>query len=179
MLLSSDPVGICNPMAANDMRRNAGNSMKHQAFNPDLPLDTYLPDTEAHVFGDRVYVYGSHDRENGAVHCMLDYICWSAPVTELSDRRYEGVIYERNQDPHYTPDTYLWAPDGEYRYQGVIISNADLGYRGNALPKSPARSPAKKRLPSASTRHRRSRSAGWYKTPGRCSGWRRSRRFSG
>ena len=35
--------------------------MKKQAFNPYLPLDTYIPDGEPHVFGDRVYIYGSHD----------------------------------------------------------------------------------------------------------------------
>ena len=32
-----------------------------------------------YVFGDRVYVYGSHDCFNGHVFCMGDYICWSAP----------------------------------------------------------------------------------------------------
>lgn len=85
--------------------------MKYQAANPYLPPDVYLPDTEAHVFGGRVYIYGSHDQENGAVYCMLDYVCWSAPVDDLSDWRCEGVIYKRKQDPHYTPDAYLWAPD--------------------------------------------------------------------
>lgn len=34
--------------------------MKKQAFNPMLPLDTYIPDVEPHMFGDRVYLYGSH-----------------------------------------------------------------------------------------------------------------------
>ena len=33
------------------------------------------------VFGDRVYVYGSHDYFNGYVFCMGDYVCWSAPVS--------------------------------------------------------------------------------------------------
>ena len=36
-----------------------------QVFNPYLPLDDYIPDGEPHVFGDRVYIYGSHDKENG------------------------------------------------------------------------------------------------------------------
>ena len=38
-------------------------SQKKQAFNPYLPLDTYVPDGEPHVFGDRLYVFGSHDKE--------------------------------------------------------------------------------------------------------------------
>ena len=38
---------------------------KKQAVNPYLPLNQYVPDGEPHVFGDRVYVYGSHDQEGG------------------------------------------------------------------------------------------------------------------
>ena len=54
--------------------------MKKQAFNPYLPSWEYIPDGEPYVFGDRVYVYGSHDYFNGYVFCMGDYVCWSAPV---------------------------------------------------------------------------------------------------
>ena len=32
-----------------------------QAVNPYLPSWEYVPDGEPYVFGDRVYVYGSHD----------------------------------------------------------------------------------------------------------------------
>ena len=35
--------------------------MKQQAFNPYLPGWEYIPDGEPHIFGDRVYIYGSHD----------------------------------------------------------------------------------------------------------------------
>ncbi len=35
--------------------------MKQQALNPYLPSWEYVPDGEPHLFGDRVYVYGSHD----------------------------------------------------------------------------------------------------------------------
>ena len=35
-----------------------------QAFNPYLPSWEYIPDGEPRVFGDRVYVYGSHDHFN-------------------------------------------------------------------------------------------------------------------
>ena len=41
----------------------------HQVYNPYLPLTTYIPDGEPHVFGDRVYIYGSHDAIGGNVYC--------------------------------------------------------------------------------------------------------------
>ena len=56
-----------------------------QAFNPYLPSWEYIPDAEPYVFGDRVYIYGSHDRFNGFLFCLNDYVCWSAPVNDLSD----------------------------------------------------------------------------------------------
>ena len=65
---------------------------KQQVYNPYLPLHEYIPDGEPHVFGDRVYIYGSHDREGGYTFCMEDYVTYSAPVDDLSDWRYEGVI---------------------------------------------------------------------------------------
>ena len=70
--------------------------MKKQAFNPYLPSWEYIPDGEPYVFNGRVYVYGSHDFYNGYVFCMGDYVCWSAPVDDLSDWRFEGEIYNRN-----------------------------------------------------------------------------------
>ena len=33
-----------------------------QIFNPYLPSYEYIPDGEPHIFGDRLYIYGSHDR---------------------------------------------------------------------------------------------------------------------
>ena len=85
--------------------------MKKQAFNPYLPISEYVPDGEPHVFGDRVYVYGSHDKEGGETFCMLDYVTYSAPVDDLSDWRYEGVIYKAEQDPDYGNRNYMYAPD--------------------------------------------------------------------
>jgi arabinoxylan arabinofuranohydrolase len=59
--------------------------MKKQGFNPYLPSWEYIPDGEPYVFNERVYVYGSHDRFNGHVFCLNDYVCWSAPVTDLAE----------------------------------------------------------------------------------------------
>ena len=39
--------------------------MVKQIFNLYLPSWEYIPDGESHVFGNRVYVYGSHDLANG------------------------------------------------------------------------------------------------------------------
>lgn len=95
--------------------------MEKQGFNPYLPSWEYIPDGEPYVFGDRVYVYGSHDRFNGYAYCLNDYVCWSAPVDNLADWRYEGVIYkatdvEDNEDRDsclYAPDVAK-GPDGRY-----------------------------------------------------------------
>lgn len=87
--------------------------MKKQAVNPFLPLDTYIPDGEPHVFGDRVYLYGSHDKEAGETFCMLDYMGWSAPVDDLGNWTCSGSIYSAKQDPRYDPVTmpHMYAPD--------------------------------------------------------------------
>lgn len=92
-----------------------------QALNPYMGGNEYVPDGEPYVFDDRVYVYGSHDKFNGNIYCMLDYVCWSAPVSDLGNWRYEGVIYKRTQDPVnvnglgklYAPDVAK-GPDGRY-----------------------------------------------------------------
>jgi len=73
--------------------------MKSQVFNPYLPSWEYVPDGEPHVFGDRVYVYGSHDAFGAPIFCVNNYVCWSAPTNDLSDWRYEGEIYRKTQDP--------------------------------------------------------------------------------
>ncbi len=82
-----------------------------QVFNPYMPINEYVPDGEPHVFGDRVYVYGSHDKEGGDFFCMLDYVTYSAPIDNLRDWRYEGVIYKASNDPDYPNHRYMYAPD--------------------------------------------------------------------
>ena len=101
--------------------------MKKAALNPYLPSWEYIPDGEPYVFGDRVYVYGSHDFYNGHVFCLGDYVCWSAPVDDLGDWRYEGVIYPKTEDPLnkegkmclYAPDVTV-GPDGRYYLYYVL-----------------------------------------------------------
>lgn len=106
--------------------------MKKQVFNPYLPLDTYIPDGEPHVFGDRVYVYGSHDAEGGDCFCLLDYECWSAPVDDLSDWQCEGTIYRAEQCKHYCKERQdLYAPDVVRGNDGRYYLYYDLSGRGN------------------------------------------------
>lgn len=74
-------------------------TVKRQIFNPYLPSFEYIPDGEPHVFDGRLYLYGSHDRFGSAGFCLNDYVCWSADENDLTDWRYEGVIYRKEQDP--------------------------------------------------------------------------------
>lgn len=113
-----------------------------QITNPYLPFYEYIPDGEPYVFGDRVYVYGSHDFFGGTVYCMGDYMTWSAPVNDLGNWRCEGVIYRKGQDPEnadlqgnlYAPDVTV-GPDGRY-YLYYVLSNK--GFVSVAVSDSPA-----------------------------------------
>lgn len=117
--------------------------MKKQVFNPFLPLYEYIPDGEPHVFGDRVYLYGSHDKEGGETFCMLDYTVYSAPIDDLSDWRCEGTIYCANQDPGYCADReYMYAPDvvqgNDGRYYLYYCMSGKFGVGGYFGPISVA-----------------------------------------
>lgn len=111
--------------------------------NPYLPLFEYVPDGEPRIFGNRLYVYGSHDLAGGTWFCLDDYVVWSAPLSDLGEWRYEGVSYRKNQDPHnpdgkwelFAPDV-IQGKDGRYylfyclRMQkefGVAVSDSPAG----------------------------------------------------
>jgi len=114
-----------------------------QIYNPYLPLTEYVPDGEPHVFGDRLYIYGSHDVSGGRNYCEDHYTVWSAPVNNLKDWSCHGVSYRRDQDPSnaddsrtlYAPDA-VQGPDGRYYLYycfsflpeiGVAVSNSPAG----------------------------------------------------
>lgn len=115
--------------------------MKGQAFNPYLPGYEYIPDAEPYLFGDRVYIYGSHDRFGAGMFCLNNYVCWSAPENDLSDWRYEGVIYEKKQDPKnrlglrllFAPDVVCGADGRYYLYYAFDF----MGIIGVAVCDSP------------------------------------------
>lgn len=83
-----------------------------QAYNPYLPPWEFVPDGEPYVFNDRIYVYGSHDRYGGDEFCLEPYVCWSAPIDNLGDWTYHGIIYTGENDP-LNPDKTrrMFAPD--------------------------------------------------------------------
>lgn len=62
-----------------------------QVTNPYLPSWEYVPDGEPYVFGDRVYVYGSHDFFNGDLYCMATMCAGRPRQTIWGSWRYEGV----------------------------------------------------------------------------------------
>ena len=113
-----------------------------QIFNPFLPISEYIPDGEPHVFGDRVYLYGSHDKEAGETYCMLDYTVYSAPVDDLKNWRCEGVIYKACQDPDYHNRKYMYAPDvvrgNDGRYYLYYCMSGEFGKGGYHGPISVA-----------------------------------------
>lgn len=86
--------------------------MTHSAKNPYLPLWEYIPDGEPRVFGDRLYIYGSHDFAGGEKgFCPGDYVVWSAPLSDLGDWRCDGVILRRSDVPDFSEVDALAAPD--------------------------------------------------------------------
>lgn len=89
------------------------------AQNP-LIRDQYSADPSARVFGDRVYVFPSHDiiatEGKGRVgwFCMEDYHVFSS--ANLVDWKDHGVIVTQNKVPWVRPNSYsMWAPDCIYR----------------------------------------------------------------
>jgi len=112
--------------------------MKKQIFNPYLPPWEYIPDGEPRVFGDRLYIFGSHDRFGGKWYCENDYVTWSAPLSDLADWRYEGVIFTKEQDNRkgnlYAPDV-VQGPDGRFY---LYYSKDDTSIIGVAVSDTPA-----------------------------------------
>lgn len=99
--------------------------------NPYLPAWEYVPDGEPRVFGDRVYVYGSHDRVGSIDFCDCKLKVWSAPIDDLNEWTCHGDIF-RTRDGVDAPsdvdwtDNLLFAPDvvereGKYYLYAYIV----------------------------------------------------------
>lgn len=112
--------------------------MKQQVFNPYLPSYEYIADGEPRIFDGRLYIFGSHDKFGGKWYCENDYVTWSAPLSDLSDWRYEGVIYRKDQDPRpgnlFAPDV-VQGLDGRYY---LYYSKADSSVLAVAIADRPA-----------------------------------------
>jgi len=102
--------------------------------NPYLPKWEYIPDGEPRVFGDRVYIYGSHDRAGSVTFCDKVLKCWSASVHNLNDWICHGDIFHVTDDRDHKSDTDwtseindLYAPDvvekdGKYYLYAYIMN---------------------------------------------------------
>ena len=122
--------------------------------NPFLPMWEHIPDGEPYVFEDpdnpgkqRVYIYGSHDNLK-TNYCGRDQVVWSAPVDDLSQWRYDGVILvvDKNAkgepfdsagtaDVLFAPDvTLVTAADGIKTY--YLFPNDQAGGRNGLIAKS-------------------------------------------
>lgn len=99
--------------------------------NPILPLWENIPDGEPRVFGNRVYLYGSHDRVAGTAFCDFKLKVWSAPLDDLGSWQCHGDSFRtrpgsaREADTPWT-DHELYAPDvvekdGKYYLYAYIV----------------------------------------------------------
>ncbi|HWT75370.1 MAG TPA: family 43 glycosylhydrolase [Mobilitalea sp.] len=84
--------------------------------NPYLPRWEYIPDGEPRVFGDRVYVYGSHDSAGSDKFCDFKLKVWSAPIDNLNNWTCHGDAFHTRVDIDHASDTPwtdgdLFAPD--------------------------------------------------------------------
>ena len=115
-----------------NVRGNEDCFMKHSVLNPYLPLYEYIPDGEPRIFGNRLYVYGSHDFAGGEKgFCPGDYMVWSAPLDDLGDWQCGGVIFPRSSCPDdlsaggamAAPDVVQGVDGRYYLYYNVTSSN--------------------------------------------------------
>ncbi len=112
--------------------------------NPYLPFNEYIPDGEPRVFGERIYVYGSHDEANVNRFCVNDYVIYSADMSNLGEWRYEGISYRRDSDPHNRDNKHaLFAPDVVqgldgyyYLYYGLSFLQ-EIGVARSKYPQGP------------------------------------------
>lgn len=122
--------------------------------NPYLPMWEHIPDGEPYVFEDpdnpgkqRVYIYGSHDNLK-TMYCGRDQVVWSAPVEDLSQWRYDGVILvvDKNAkgepfdaagtaDVLYAPDVTL-VTDSTGKKTYYLFPNDQTGFRNGLIAKS-------------------------------------------
>lgn len=108
------------------------------AQNP-LIRDQFTADPSARVFGDRVYIFPSHDilategKGRKDWFCMEDYhVFSSADLTNWTDH---GMIVEQNKVPWVKPNSYsMWAPDciernGKYYFYFPSIPKDTIKYK--------------------------------------------------
>ena len=107
-----------------------------QSGNPII-TDAYSADPSAHVFGDTLWVYPSHDKDDAASFSMEDYHAYS--TTDMLTWQDHGVIFNPLRQTTWAKSA-AWAPDcvcrdGKYylyyptdkRHIGVAVGYSPCG----------------------------------------------------
>jgi len=103
--------------------------------NPILPFWEYIPDGEPRVFGDRVYLYGSHDRVGSDSFCDYKLKIWSASINDLNHWTCHGDSFHTRNDHDHVADTNwtnaeLYAPDVVFKDGKYYLYAYILGSKG-------------------------------------------------
>jgi len=103
--------------------------------NPILPLWEYIPDGEPRQFGDRVYLYGSHDRHAGTDFCDYKLKVWSASIHDLNHWTCHGHSFHTRPDTDHPSsvthtDHELYAPDVVEKDGKYYLYTYILGAKG-------------------------------------------------
>jgi hypothetical protein len=96
------------------------------ALNPIITT-AYSADPSAHVFGGRMYVYPSHDRNDAQEFDMNDYHVYS--TNDMANWQDHGIILSLSKIPW--AKAHLWAPDCNYKngtYYLYFPADADGHY---------------------------------------------------
>ncbi|MDR3593732.1 family 43 glycosylhydrolase [Clostridium sp.] len=101
--------------------------------NPYLSSWEYIPDGEPRVFGNRVYIYGSHDFAGSERFCDHKLKVWSADVNNLNNWICHGDAFHTQADRDHESDITwtereLYAPDvvekdGKYYLYAFIVES--------------------------------------------------------
>ncbi|HWT74509.1 MAG TPA: family 43 glycosylhydrolase, partial [Mobilitalea sp.] len=101
--------------------------------NPFLSLWEYIPDGEPRVFGDRVYIYGSHDKAGSDSFCDYKLKVWSAPLDNLNFWQCHGDSFHTKTDRDHLSaidwsERQLYAPDviekdGKYYLYAYVVGS--------------------------------------------------------
>lgn len=80
--------------------------------NPILPLWEHIPDGEPRVFGNRVYLYGSHDRPMSGDFCDIRLKVWSAALDDLDHWVCHGDVFHVLPDEDHPADVTWYNGNG-------------------------------------------------------------------
>lgn len=95
--------------------------------NPYLPSWEYIPDGEPRTFGDRVYIYGSHDKAGNSEFCDWKILCWSAPVSDPTNWVCHGDIFHTLPDRDHESDT-SWTKEEHRLFAPDVVQGKDGKY---------------------------------------------------